>query len=172
MISGKKYDGIMVDIWSTGIILYIMLCGFLPFDGENTDKMYDKILKCQVKFPDNLGDDSIDLIKKILVNKPEKRITIKEIKKHNFYLKGKEIFNKIHPNLVGELEKKYEKINIDLYKLSKNNTKKISLKKPNILNRIGDITGKIFIPNNQLSIFRNYRTENKNYGIHSIKSCI
>jgi len=109
MISGKKYDGIMVDIWSTGIILYIMLCGFLPFDGENTDKMYDKILKCQVKFPDNLGDDSIDLIKKILVNKPEKRITIKEIKKHNFYLKGKEIISKIHPNLVGEVKKKYKK---------------------------------------------------------------
>ena len=58
-------------------------------------KKRKKILKCQVKFPDNLGDDSIDLIKKILVNKPEKRITIKEIKKHNFYLKGKEIFNKI-----------------------------------------------------------------------------
>ena len=64
-----------MELWwyiYTGIILYIILCGFLPFDGENTDKMYDKILTCQVKFPDNLGDDSIDLIKKILVNNQKK----------------------------------------------------------------------------------------------------
>ena len=66
-------------------------------------------------------------------------------------------------------------MNIDLYKLSKNNTNKISIKKPNNLNRIGGITGKIFnlkdknnIPNSQLSIFRNYRTENKNDRIYSI----
>jgi 5'-AMP-activated protein kinase catalytic alpha subunit len=174
MISGKKYDGIMVDIWSTGIILYIMLCGFLPFDGENTDKMYDKILKCQVKFPDNLGDDSIDLIKKILVNKPEKRITIKEIKKHNFYLKGKEIFNKIHPNLVGELEKKYEKINIDLYKLIKNNTNRISLKKPNNA-KIFNLKEKNIIPNKQLFNIKKYQTDRndktrykKKYNIYSM----
>ena len=120
LISGKKYDGFMTDIWSTGVILYFMLCGFLPFDDEDDIRIYKKILECKVKFPDNFGDDAIDLIKKILVNKPEKRITIKEIKKHNFYLRGKKVFCRIHPNLVGNEEKKYEKTYFGFYSLDKN----------------------------------------------------
>ena len=171
MISGKKYDGIKIDIWSTGIILYIMICGFLPFDGENTDKMYDKILKCQVKFPDNLGDDSIDLIKKILVNKPEKRITIKEIKKHNFYLRGKKVFCRIHPNLVGNEEKKYEKAYFGFYSLDKN--KKVRNFKKKAINLISKDTHYKFGKINNLNFasttqkikpsnIKNYQSEIRN----------
>ncbi len=36
MIAGKKYKGLMVDIWSAGVILFAMLCGYLPFDDQNT----------------------------------------------------------------------------------------------------------------------------------------
>ena len=71
-------------------------------------------------------------------------------------------------------KKNIKKINIDLYKIIKNDTNRISLKKPNNLNRIGDITRKIFnlkskniIPNNQLFSFRNYLTENKIDRIYS-----
>ena len=108
MLIGKKYDGIMVDIWSTGIILYVMLCGCLPFEDKNRDILYKKIIKCKIKFPDNLEEDAIDLIKKILVNDPNKRITIKEIKEHPFYKKGKKEFIKLHPNLVMLSKKKNE----------------------------------------------------------------
>ena len=45
MIAGQKYNGLKVDIWSSGVILFAMLCGFLPFDDNDTQKLYHKILR-------------------------------------------------------------------------------------------------------------------------------
>ena len=95
MVAGKKYDGIKIDIWSTGIILYAMLCGYLPFEDKNNDALFDKILECNLEFPEYLSEDSKDLISKILVVDPEKRITIPQIKKHKFFIKGKNLFNDV-----------------------------------------------------------------------------
>ena len=92
MLSGNNYDGFKIDIWATGIILFAMLCGFLPFDHKDNDKLFLKILECKIQYPQNLNKDAEDLIKKILVPDPRKRIDIPNIKKHPFYLKGKEIF--------------------------------------------------------------------------------
>ena len=92
MLSGENYDGFKIDIWATGIILFAMLCGFLPFDHKDNDKLFMKILECKINYPKHLSENAKDLIKKILVPDPRKRITIPEIKKHPFYLKGKEIF--------------------------------------------------------------------------------
>lgn len=44
MIAGKKYECLGADIWSCGIILYAMLCGYLPFEDANTSKLYKKIM--------------------------------------------------------------------------------------------------------------------------------
>ena len=92
MVAGKKYNGFKIDIWATGIILYAMLCGYLPFEDRNNDDLFKKILECKVKFPKFIGEKSKDLIQKILVNDPEKRISIPEIKAHPFYLQGKKMF--------------------------------------------------------------------------------
>ena len=92
MVSGKSYDGFKIDIWSSGIILYAMLCGFLPFEDKDNEILFEKILECKLEFPKYITDLSKDLIKRILVTDPNKRIDIPEIKKHPFYLKGKEIF--------------------------------------------------------------------------------
>ena len=94
MLSGKNYDGFKNDICSTGIILFAMLCGFVPFDHKDDDILLSKILKCQIDYPKYLSSEAKDLIQKILVSDPRKRIGIPEIKKHPFYLKGKDIFEK------------------------------------------------------------------------------
>jgi 5'-AMP-activated protein kinase catalytic alpha subunit len=44
MIKGERYDGLMVDIWSSGVILFAMLCGYLPFEDQDTPALYRKIL--------------------------------------------------------------------------------------------------------------------------------
>ena len=92
MVAGKKYNGFKIDIWSTGIILYAMLCGYLPFEDKDNDALFEKILECKLDFPKYISKMGKNLIEKILVTNPNKRITIKEIKEHPFYLKGKEIF--------------------------------------------------------------------------------
>ena len=92
MVLGKKYNGCMIDIWASGIILYAMLCGYLPFEDKEHQKLFKKISECKVDYPEYISKEAKSLLNKILVNDPEKRITIEEIKKHPFYIKGKEIF--------------------------------------------------------------------------------
>ncbi len=102
MVSGKKYNGFYIDIWSTGIILYAMLCGFLPFEDNNNVILFQKIQECNFTIPNFVSKICKNLIKSIVVKDPNKRIKISEIKRHPFYLKGKEHFKKIHPELFME----------------------------------------------------------------------
>ena len=94
MVSGKKYNGFKIDVWSTGIILYAMLCGYLPFEDKDNKILFKKILECNIDFPKFIYGDAKDLIKKTLVIDPDKRIDIQDIKKHPFYILGKNIFEK------------------------------------------------------------------------------
>ena len=105
MVCGNKYNGHMIDIWSTGIIVFAMVCGYLPFEDPDNDILFKKILKCKIKYPDYLSNMTINIMKKILVVDPLKRITLDEIKQHPFYLNGKAIFDRKHHNLVKEVEK-------------------------------------------------------------------
>ena len=93
MVSGNDYNGFNIDIWAIGIILFAMICGYLPFEDPENDKLFDQILKAELDFPSHVSDLCKDLIKKILVTDPNKRITINKIKEHNFYLMGKETYN-------------------------------------------------------------------------------
>ena len=85
MLCGKKYNGLTVDIWSCGIILYAMLCGCVPFEDKNNEKLYKKILDGKYKIPEFLSDGAKDIISKILVTDPKKRYTIEQIKKHPWF---------------------------------------------------------------------------------------
>ena len=96
IISKPNYNGFKIDVWCCGIILYAMLCGYLPFDGDddaenNNVKLFQNILECEPELPDFLSDISKNLIMCILNPDPDKRITIEEIKQHPFYLKGKRL---------------------------------------------------------------------------------
>jgi len=99
MILGKDYDGYNIDIWSSGIILYAMLCGYLPFeegdDTMNNNFLFKNIVECKVEYPEEfISPMAKDLLQKIIVREPKNRITIKQIKKHPFFLLGKEIYDK------------------------------------------------------------------------------
>ena len=139
MVSGKKYNGFKIDIWSSGIVLYAMLCGFLPFEDKDNEILFKKIRKCKLEFPHHISLISKDLIKKILVTNPDKRISIKEIKRHPFFLKGKTIFyqtfsfKKLPKDL--SLEKEYENNNFKTEEDDKDIHKQISKTIPNDNNK-------------------------------------
>ncbi|KAL0106033.1 hypothetical protein PUN28_016034 [Cardiocondyla obscurior] len=82
LIMGKKYLGSEVDIWSMGVLLYALLCGFLPFDDNNLENLYQKILGGKYEEPYWLSNNSKALIKSMLQIDPAKRITIHELCRH------------------------------------------------------------------------------------------
>ena len=66
MIAGQRYHGSQVDIWSCGVILFALICGFLPFEDPNTANLYKKILNGDFNIPRFVSEDAKDLIKCIL----------------------------------------------------------------------------------------------------------
>ena len=96
IINGEKYNGLYTDIWASGILLFTMLCGYLPFDDRNDEILFEKILNNKVEFPIDikLSKDCKDLILKILNKNPEKRIKLKDIFEHKFIEYGKELYEK------------------------------------------------------------------------------
>lgn len=85
VISGKLYAGPEVDVWSCGVILYALLCGTLPFDDENIPNLFKKIKGGIYTLPNHLSTCARDLIPRMLVVDPMKRITIPEIRQHVWF---------------------------------------------------------------------------------------
>ncbi|KAJ3699497.1 hypothetical protein LUZ61_003202 [Rhynchospora tenuis] len=85
VISGKLYAGPEVDVWSCGVTLYALLCGTLPFDDENIPNLFKKIKSGIYTLPSHLSALARDLIPRMLVVDPMKRITIREIREHAWF---------------------------------------------------------------------------------------
>ncbi|XP_064943300.1 SNF1-related protein kinase catalytic subunit alpha KIN10-like [Musa acuminata AAA Group] len=85
VISGKLYAGPEVDVWSCGVILYALLCGTLPFDDENIPNLFKKIKGGIYTLPSHLSPLARDLIPRMLIVDPMKRITIREIREHPWF---------------------------------------------------------------------------------------
>ena len=90
MIAGKRYKGIEVDIWSSGVILFAMVCGYLPFEDSNTSQLYKKILAGECKYPKGISKRAKEFLKGILNISPENRFGISDIRAHEWYLQVEE----------------------------------------------------------------------------------
>uniref|UniRef100_A0A0D6R7S0 non-specific serine/threonine protein kinase n=1 Tax=Araucaria cunninghamii TaxID=56994 RepID=A0A0D6R7S0_ARACU len=94
VLSRKEYDGKLADVWSCGVTLYVMLVGAYPFedqeDPKNFRKTIQRIIGVQYTIPDyvHVSEDCKHLLARIFVANPSKRITIKEIKEHRWFLKN------------------------------------------------------------------------------------
>ncbi|KAM3269135.1 SNF1-related protein kinase catalytic subunit alpha KIN10 [Capsicum chacoense] len=85
VVSGKLYAGPEVDVWSCGVILYALLCGTLPFDDENIPNLFKKIKSGVYTLPSHLSPSARDLIPRLLIVDPMKRITVPEIRQHQWF---------------------------------------------------------------------------------------
>ncbi|KAJ1768850.1 hypothetical protein LPJ74_004542 [Coemansia sp. RSA 1843] len=82
MVNGIKYTGPEVDIWSMGIILFFLLCGRTPFEGENLKEIYAKISRGKFNLPPYLSKDSQNILQNMLMVNPKLRVTMKGIIDH------------------------------------------------------------------------------------------
>ncbi|GKT22894.1 Kinase, CAMK CAMKL [Aduncisulcus paluster] len=86
MIANKAYAGEMSDIWSSGVVLYALLCGYLPFDDPDASRLYDKVLNGRFSIPPFVSAGARSLLKSILITDPRKRATVDMIRKHPWYV--------------------------------------------------------------------------------------
>ena len=85
MIAGKRYKPAMADVWSSGIVLYALICGYLPFEDPNTSALYKKILSGQFASPKWISGEAKDLLSKILNTNPEARYKFSQIRHHPWF---------------------------------------------------------------------------------------
>lgn len=88
VIHDKGYDGRKADIWSIGVILFVLLAGYLPFDEPNMNDLFKKITEADYTFPSFMSDDAKDLISRILNTDPNKRISLEEVLESPWIKKG------------------------------------------------------------------------------------
>uniref|UniRef100_A0A672ZRW1 non-specific serine/threonine protein kinase n=1 Tax=Sphaeramia orbicularis TaxID=375764 RepID=A0A672ZRW1_9TELE len=88
LFQGKKYDGPEVDVWSLGVILYTLVSGSLPFDGQNLKELRELVLRGKYRIPFYMSTDCENLLKRFLVLNPGKRGTLEQIMKDRWINTG------------------------------------------------------------------------------------
>ena len=128
LINGKSYNGALIDIWSSGVILYTILTGQLPFNEKQANKLYQKIRECKYTIPKTVPDAAKDLITRMLQKNPLDRITIDEIKQHKWFNNKLNLFQVIDNNrfIYGNRNKFDKEIVTQMVESEKINPEKVS----------------------------------------------
>lgn len=88
LLKAHPYIGPEVDVWSFGVVLYVLVCGKVPFDDENSSVLHEKIKQGDVKYPQFLSIEVISLLSKMLVVDPLKRANLKQVVEHPWLNRG------------------------------------------------------------------------------------
>ncbi|CAN9501517.1 unnamed protein product [Ophioblennius macclurei] len=90
LFQGKKYDGPEVDVWSLGVILYTLVSGSLPFDGQNLKELRERVLRGKYRVPFYMSTDCEGILRRFLVLNPSKRCTLEQVMKDKWINAGYE----------------------------------------------------------------------------------
>jgi 5'-AMP-activated protein kinase catalytic alpha subunit len=85
MVAGHNYVPPLCDLWSCGVILFALVCGYLPFEDQNTASLYRKILEADYQAPPFISDSVKDLIGGLLTADPSRRFTVDRVRAHPWY---------------------------------------------------------------------------------------
>ncbi|EEH08323.1 protein kinase [Histoplasma capsulatum G186AR] len=88
LLQARQYVGPEVDVWSFGIVLYVLVCGKVPFDDQSMPQLHAKIKKGVVEYPQGLSSDCRHIISRMLVTDPKQRASLNEIINHPWMTKG------------------------------------------------------------------------------------
>jgi hypothetical protein len=102
VLKEKGYKGAEADVWSCGVILFVMLAGYLPFDDPNINVLFQKIDKGEYRMCKTFSEPVKDLISKILITDPSKRPTLDWVIRHPWFTKNwdRSIFDTFNGSLV------------------------------------------------------------------------
>ncbi|MEQ2251579.1 hypothetical protein ILYODFUR_012476, partial [Ilyodon furcidens] len=87
LIQGKTYIGSEADVWSMGVLLFALLCGYLPFDDDNCMLLYRKITRGKYDKPQWLSPGSILLLNQMMQVDPKRRLTVRQLLDHPWVMK-------------------------------------------------------------------------------------
>ncbi|XP_069616481.1 serine/threonine-protein kinase SIK1 [Ranitomeya imitator] len=85
VFQGKEYEGPLLDVWSLGVVLYVLLCGSFPFDGPTLPAVRQRVLDGRFRIPYYMSQDCESLLRRMLVVDPGKRLSIAQIRQHQWF---------------------------------------------------------------------------------------
>ena len=88
LLKANPYTGPEVDVWSFGVVLYVLVCGKVPFDDEVSSVLHEKIKQGKVEYPNHLSIEVISLLSKMLVVDPSRRASLRQVVDHPWMNRG------------------------------------------------------------------------------------